>query len=344
MFICLSSGSRRQYRDDIFRTLALPPGALIQFRYDKQYLSDAVTANVNTQTYFGEEALIVFVDQFDSSKDPEFVPCRYATVQKIEEHGTTVSIELLVDDFALAEDLEAFSGWLRESLSPDIPISTASKIVGKYFLGTTKFPSGLKRTSQLCDWEKIVCQIALRQDFHDSNCFFALRELKQGSDLISASKGVFSLKSGRNCELRLYHYHPSTFTEKVSLKIAMTDGISVSMLSNPTIPIDSRYDQKYIRFHIAQSPTNQYGFLTISRESDQEIQWLFDLPIKIEGRFLLSLCYTIGVAILLAGPQIFAVWLNSSITAERAVSATVISVVCAILAGAFAVFGLKKAW
>jgi hypothetical protein len=42
MLVLLSSGATRRYRDDNIRTLALPRGGELQFRYDRRYIDPAV--------------------------------------------------------------------------------------------------------------------------------------------------------------------------------------------------------------------------------------------------------------------------------------------------------------
>jgi len=79
-------------------------------------------------------------------------------------------------------------------------------------------------------------------------------------------------------------------------------------------------------------------------KEDGELHWLFDVPLTVKGAFWRSIFFAIALALFLAGPQIFTVWNNANLTTQHAIYATVISAVCGLLAGLFAVFGLKKSW
>ena len=117
------------------------------------------------------------------------------------------------------------------------------------------------------------------------------------------------------------------------------------LLTNPTIRIDSRYDQKFVRFKTDRAPTQRNGFLSVSwAKEDGEPHWLFDLPVKVSGALWLSIVFALALALFLAGPQIYSAWSNTNLTTERAIYSTVVSAVCGLLAGGFAVFGLKKSW
>ena len=345
MFICLSSGSRPQYRDDVFRALALPAGAAIQFRYDKRYLTQATSTDVQNKAAANQPALIVYVDQAAQDSPPGFVPCRYAKIKSVAEHGTTVSIELIVGDYAYAEDLASFTQWLQQNLTNDLPKSQDGKIDGKYFLKAPHAPTSPVRTTELKDWEKIVVQLAGKSDFSDENCFFAVRDIARKGKPITSSNGVFALKGGTTYEMRIYHYHPERFAEHLRMQMSVADGCGITMLTNPTIRIDSRYDQKFVRFKTDRAPTQRNGFLSVSwAKDDGQLHWLFDLPVKVSGALWLSIVFALALAIFLAGPQIYSAWSNSNLTTERAIYSTVVSAVCGLLAGGFAVFGLKKSW
>jgi hypothetical protein len=80
-FICLSSGASPRYREDITRALALPVGTVLQFRYDKAYLTQAVRIAVEQGTAAGQPAIIVYIDQSVQGQAPSYVPCRYARIR-----------------------------------------------------------------------------------------------------------------------------------------------------------------------------------------------------------------------------------------------------------------------
>src|SRR4051812_26931240 len=100
MFVCLSSGASPRYREDIVRSLSMPPGMKLQFRYEEKYLTQPVLAAVVADQAEDEDALIVYIDQANLPVPPTYVPTRHARVTRVNRHGTTLSVELILGDFA----------------------------------------------------------------------------------------------------------------------------------------------------------------------------------------------------------------------------------------------------
>src|SRR4051794_24776550 len=107
MFVCLSSGSTPRYREDILRSLAMPVGTILQFRYERRYLTQAVSTAVEDGRAESQTALVVYVDQNNPAVPPSYVPCRFAEVRRVTSHGTTLSLELALGHFGFADNLLA---------------------------------------------------------------------------------------------------------------------------------------------------------------------------------------------------------------------------------------------
>jgi hypothetical protein len=109
MFVCLSSGYRPRYLRDIARSLALPPGAWLAFRYNREWIADEVLRRLEPPAdptkLNGADILIAYIDQHDPSKPIEIVPCRYATLRDVAPLGQTTSLQLELGDLAYAADL-----------------------------------------------------------------------------------------------------------------------------------------------------------------------------------------------------------------------------------------------
>ncbi len=83
MIICLSSGSRERYRQDVILSLAMPENYILQFRYDKKWISSAVLEKIQNKSIIRETALIVYVDQYDKMIQPELM-CHFGKPEKNE--------------------------------------------------------------------------------------------------------------------------------------------------------------------------------------------------------------------------------------------------------------------
>ena len=54
-----SSDARPLYKEDVYRTLALPEKSIIHFRYNQKYVQDGIVSNIND--YIGKLGVIFFV-------------------------------------------------------------------------------------------------------------------------------------------------------------------------------------------------------------------------------------------------------------------------------------------
>lgn len=92
MFICLSSGARPRYRQDIIRAIAMPRGSRLQFRYRLELVAERVKQRIKDRTYKNTKALIAYLDQQDRTKVPELIPCRFGRIVHAQIHGSTTSL------------------------------------------------------------------------------------------------------------------------------------------------------------------------------------------------------------------------------------------------------------
>ncbi len=79
----LACDLRRKYAEDILTALALPPGALLQFRYDSKYVAPSARRILAEESLAGIEAVIGFVSGVYAG-DSFLLPVRYAAVNSVE--------------------------------------------------------------------------------------------------------------------------------------------------------------------------------------------------------------------------------------------------------------------
>lgn len=347
MFICLSSGASPRYRDDILRSLALPPGALLPFRYDKRYLAQSVRLALDQAQVSGQPALIVYIDQQTQGQLPNYVPCRFATITSVSEHGTTVSLELAAGEFAYAENLEAFNLWTAGTFPADLPAWDGDKLQGKYWFRSTQPPLAASRTRDLRDWEKIVGQLATHADFDTESCYYTITSLRRRATQadLTPTEGAYCLDGGTDYELVLYHYHPSKPPTNAVLTLQL-EGSGLEFTTNPVLRIDSRYDQKAIRFHTDGGPARKRAFLTLFRgiEGQDAKQWQFDLPIVVDPRLMEMIGYTLLIGVLLASPLIMSTLASSTLASGWKWGVSITAVLCSLGAAFIGVFALKRPW
>jgi hypothetical protein len=268
MFICLSSGARPRYRQDILRAIAMPSGLRLQFRYVSNIVAPKIIEKIHAGTVKGQKALIVYCDQHDPNITPEFIPCRYATIVDAEIHGTTATLFLSLKDFAHAKDVIKFNDELRETIA-NLPTwqSGSSYPAGYYWLEATRDPKTIE-SLEVGVWEKIVFQISQRVDFQSENCYYTILGLyPAGSETaIPSEEDCFHLAADNKYEIRVYHFIPEQ-QSKVSLLRFEAKNELITFLRNPVLTIDSPYDLKRVLFKTGKPEVNEETFLSVYRST-----------------------------------------------------------------------------
>ena len=121
MFICMSSGYRERYRQDVILALAMPKGCHLQFRYDKKWISPKVIEGIKAGKLTNTLSAIVYIAQYDKDNAPQLIPCRFVRIDDAKIHGSTVSLSLSLEGFAYAENTKKFNEQIS-SLSQDMVV------------------------------------------------------------------------------------------------------------------------------------------------------------------------------------------------------------------------------
>jgi hypothetical protein len=351
MFICLSSGARPRYRQDIIRAIAMPEGSKLQFRYRLDLVAQRVKQMIENGTYKNNKALIAYLDQRDGTKPPELVPCRFAKIAHAQMHGSTTSLVFVLEEFAYAENIEAFNNQARLASGNTLPLRRNPE--DKYAQGAFWLEVGdealnnVISTRDLGDWEKIVYQLVQRKDFESENCFYMIEGLYQaeGDVKVNMKRGSYHLKPSKEYEVRIYHFLPRTAQKTVSLRLDISRP-SITFTTNCIQIIDSEYDMKRIRFKTDQPVLSEKSILSVFRtdgDTGNQIETLdFDVQLQTAGVWGLKLILGIGIGILLAAPHITAAMGNNQLSNRIKCVIVLVSVIASILAGIIATFGLKK--
>ena len=112
MYILFSSGAQKRHRDDILRCMATPFGAVIQFRYGKSIVEDAI---VNaTEEMHGQSALVCSLDVerpiHEEGGQHPMIPVREVLIDRVWSVGSTIVVALRVHGFAHVQDRDGFRG------------------------------------------------------------------------------------------------------------------------------------------------------------------------------------------------------------------------------------------
>lgn len=348
MFICLSSGASRRYRQDILRAIAMPKGSQIQFRYDSKWIAPKILDILSKKNAGSITSLIAYIDQYDNTKTPEIIPCRFATLAAAVIHGKTCSLILSLEEFSYAQNLDAFNNEIRTASGDTLPTwQSDGTIKGHYWFEIGQEPVTVVKSLQLTEWESIVAQVAERADFADENCFYTIEGLYFAGieTAISLKDGYYDLNSGREYEVRIYHFHPKKAPEGTRLSLA-TSTQWLTFTTNPELILDSRYDLKRVRLKTGRPLETENAVLTIRRAdniSESELgNWEFDMLLRIKGSFRRIMVYGIILGALIAGPSIIATLSNPGLGAGSKIGISIASAIMGLCAGILVAFGLKK--
>lgn len=348
MFLCLSSGQSVRYRLDVLRALSMPPGTYLQFRYDLKYVAPGVRAACEKEFPHQKQALIAYIDQADKSRAPEIVPVRFATVQDGQILGTTISLRLCLEQFAQAEQLDAFNSEVSQISAGTIPqLQTDGKIKGFYWAYLNAEPRTVIRSSTASSWQEIAGQLAAHQDFGSEEFFISVVGLKRDrwgkGRAILPTQGEFRLDPAKTYSLQIYQFHPRT-TPINSLIQLSPSATALQVTSEPSLAVDSRYDHKQVSLKTSALMDEERVRLRISCRNDETKSdgLYFDLACTVKGSRKSSIAYAFILAAALAAPNLLALFSNPNISKEVFPYAVIINIAASVLAAVVAVYRIRK--
>jgi hypothetical protein len=349
MFLCLSSGASPRYREDVLRALAQPWGSVLQFRYLQRYLAPGILEKAQAAGKKESQAIIAYIDLSDTNKVPEIIPCRFASISEITIVGTAVTLQLELQEFAIATDLSKFNDELKEKSLGNLPVWQADgdkkRAKGDYWLEVPSEPTSTVRSVKLDDWEKIVTQLAARDDFKDEGSFYTVVGINEipSRSAVLANNGRYEFQSGHEYEVSLYHFYPKDVPLRAGFTLATTSQW-LAFTTNPVLQLDSRYDLKHARFKAGKPTNKEDAWISVMRNAGKgQLPYVdFDLLCLVRGVFWQTLGYGAILGLFLAGPQIIAALSNPSLPASNVVLVCATSGILGLAAGVLAAFGLKK--
>jgi hypothetical protein len=326
----------------------MPAGSWIQFRYAHSLVAPQILSTLRDSksrtNLSGAPALIVYLDQATSEENLEFVPCRLAKLATPVLHGQTVSLELELQSYLFAEDVNAFKREL-ERIAPNFLPRRRGE--GTFWFEIDGEPEKMIEASTSAQWEQLVGQIAPRIEFKDEPFFYAVESLQDvgSGESVLAKNNVFSCRPNQEYEVRIYHFHPDVDKgDPQTIMNLTTSHPSISFTTNPEVILDSRYDLKRIRFQTGTPPSKEPGVLTLGRkpkgETDRE--WEFDLRVQVKGSFPRKFLTGLLIGALLAVTPVVAALNNPNLPAKNLTTVIVVSIAAGIATGMAASFGLKR--
>jgi hypothetical protein len=307
MLLFLSSGARPRYREDIVRTMALPSGGRLQFRYDLSIVDDIILNDAKEGKLVGQRALVCYLWNRTEGAPTEYVPCRFVEIARVEIVGSSLVMVLIVGGYPeLSEGVDVlnlFADEDRAKLPRWSREGTAYKLAGLFAIVMKRDPA-LVSVDTLDSFEKIVRLLCRYSDFSadSERYFFAILGVdhlvrdsagREGFDAVTISPaGSYSLVSGEEYELKTYVFAPElspTATIKETALHVQSENSLIEFPLGKSREIDSEYDIKRFRFHADRSISNMAASLILFVHEKHEISEgtrEIILPVVFAGRWL----------------------------------------------------------
>lgn len=319
MLILLSSSAQQRYADDIIRALAHPAGTTFQFRYDKKYVDGILTHRQLT----GEPVLICYLSVDMATKAIRLIPCRFATVAKVEVVGSSWVFTLNADSFVASLDDAAIRAALSNGERAHIPAFDAqgNGPNGKYAFDVnaelhrnSRYAPGAKA---MAAFEETATALSADARFAPGKglsffTVFALRttdrrwcDRQERAAEITPLNGRYPLRLGKRYWLELYSYSPVggmplAYPTKLSCESSES---TVRFTASANHTLDSRYDLNRSHFTSTPAQMSVPAGLRISLKIPDQAKpsnIVDRCDITLETRFRGSLGWTIARVALIA--------------------------------------------
>ena len=330
MLILLSSGARPRYRDDIIRSLALPLGGSVQFRYEKSIVSADIKRA--PESFADQTALVCYLSNRVPGDPTEIVPCRFMTVAGITPIGSSYIFDLRAVEFAGGLNDAGFRGQLQAPELDLVPRWEKNAQAGDELVGCFAFPVAADFKSfhrpDVDAFEEAVKALGRHDDFTTADAlgFYSVREIKELIDtedgpsqrLIAPERcsGSYELKSGSRYEIEIYSFSPlkGVLDTVTASKLGISsDTAAIEFPFGKTAQIDSEYDLLRFRFGVEERIDSVGGALRLFQNSggeDADDRAEIVLPVTFSGSRRLVIAKILFAAVAASVPAII-VGLNS---------------------------------
>lgn len=363
-WIFSSSGARPLFLENVVRSLALPEGEIIQYRYEKSIVSPAFLDQLGQDTsgrksdLVGQQAYLSYLDNSDKASTAIVYPIREARIVEASLLGSTVVVRLELlcflnwDKHPLAEvvarrAIDALPTWINRR-TDSVGIATADRsgfwvAACKPFKNDEVTAYAPKNRGHLLQFEETVEAISKGRDFSDQKRMFAnILPLKD----MTKKRIAYNKKliAGRAYELPIYHYQSADDThndlEKFRLEITSENEDIVFVSPSPQ-SIEARYDEVNFTFRVKDDARSSPANLNIAifrlegekRIYNMQCRLAYEVRSNIPRRILFGS---------IMGAGLFGTQAATLSVSEKATTGTFIAAaILAILAGMGAAFQFR---
>lgn len=353
MLICLSSGFRPRYRQDVLRALALPIGTQLQFRYELDPLvSEGVKQKIQQGTLLNEEVVIAYADRSTPPEGGtgfiELIPVRRATIASAVAPGKTASLVFILGKVAYASDIRAFNNEIANLSGNALARWEDGQVRGYFCAELNAHPTTMIDIEDLGQWEEVVTQLSQHKDFDSEETFFTVfgllteDELKAMSATLRHVPWPDMLPANAERELAIYQYHPQK--SPTDLFLSVRTGGDLTVESPSRIRLDSRYDLKRIRIKSGDpSYRNRLSWITLATEGPGVSGSLeSDMSLKVKSNWLRRVVVAAVIAVGITGAQAIPLATRVDLSTTGKVASAIGILFISFIVGLAAVWGIRR--
>lgn len=329
-----------------------PINTQLQYRYDKKLFAPNVITSL--QGPQKGRAIVCFIDTTKRGICP-IIPVREVTIQNITQFGSSVALNLKLDEFALSpNDLSPEFQSMNIGELPEVTEEGTDAKPSKGFLvyEISSYPKSLTVNSYITTWEKTITRLHLFEVFKDQRFFFHTPALYDGTVPMKAvidktASWPDKLSLNKVYTLAIIIFHPKKDSGEVSkCQIKINSTVKTFAFNPEDMEVDSLYDIRFWTFKIIQENMlyEPSGWLTIgpiNKEVQLDPLWHLVLPFKLNRPYLKLALVMIVLGLLISSPATIAFW-NREVELIEKIYATIMFVGFGIATAVAATIGIKK--
>jgi len=285
--------------------LAAPIGSPVQFRYDKVHIAEDTLATLTSKdTTFPIEGMVCSVATAGLGPLP-IVPIRKVEIQKPREHGATLSIPLVMGDFALGKPT-GFTADVDRLTNQNSPrrVKEGDEPIGFYCF-TAETPKNVEIGRTIKIWEEVVKTLRDQHAYKEEPFFWVSVGVEREGEALDSNyihPWPSALEPDKQHQLLIYHFQPKG-GKRPDSKMEVIFGTALRSIVPPDTKIDSRYDLKSWRFGTTENPQRQLTTWVRIRTADI---WDLDLTLTLKAAYSGWIIRSLIAGPLVATPAILA--------------------------------------
>lgn len=350
-WLLCSSGARDLYLENIVRSLALPSGQNIRFRYDESIVSDHFKQAFATNDLAGSTAYVVYFDEKRSIKNgTNYVPTRVVEIVRCRLIGSSYILDLCIQDYINLRSTAKLVEYLQQqnSILDPLPHQRTAGQRGYWVAALNKslhkdFIS--KGQGSFKAFEETVTALEKHVHFSQGQYkFFTVFDFrrKNGPSTFPSFKTI----SGKTYVFSVYHYTTiPVATEDFLITLKSNDPI-IRMGSVETARLETSYDLVDVPFTIKEKSLwgDHHIYIDVFKEApppttNNTCSLEIELKNNVNWKAMIPICLLITAGLSIA--QLTRLDLSETAKLEPWLQILVIFS-GSLIAAAAATFGVKK--